>query len=72
MDDTKPHLTVAEVADRLAAAGYADKVDTIRRAIDKGTYGEQGTDWYRTESGYRMVRPAAVDAVIERRRAPQS
>lgn len=69
MEDAKGHLTVLEVQERLRAAGYTDSLDTIRRAIDRGVYGRRGTDWYRTESGYRMVRPTAVDALIERRRA---
>lgn len=67
MEASKGHLTVQEVQERLREAGYPDSVDTIRRAIDRGTYGDEGRDWYRTETGYRMVRPAAVDAVIARR-----
>lgn len=70
MDKVK-YLTVAQVAERLNAAGYPDKVDTIRRAIDRGVYGKQGDDWYRTESGYRMVKSSAVDALLERRRSGQ-
>lgn len=64
-----PYLRIAEVRARLAAAGYPDSDDTIRRAVDRGTYGVQGQDWYRSESGYRYVSSSAVDAVIARRRA---
>lgn len=65
-------LTVAKVKERLAAAGYPDSVDTIRRGVDAGDYGEEGVGWYRTErSGYRYVSPAAVDALIARRRSPE-
>ena len=64
-------LTVTEVRARLLAAGYDDSVDTIRRGIDAGRYGEQGRDWYRSEGGgYRMVRPEAVDRFLARRRQP--
>lgn len=64
-------LTVKQVVARLQAAGYDDKVDSVRRAIDAGHYGKRGEDWFRTESGYRKVSPAAVDAVIERRKQGQ-
>lgn len=68
----KPWLTLQEVIARLAAAGYTDSRATVRRAIDAGRYGAEGKDWYRTDGGYRMVRPAAVEANIRRRRTPQS
>lgn len=61
-------LTVQQVTDIVRAAGYPDSVDTIRRRIDAGSFGKQGEDWYRTESGYRMVRHAAVSEFIARRR----
>lgn len=64
-----PYLKISEVRARLAAAGYPDSVDTIRRDLDRGTYGVQGQDWYRADSGYRYVSSSAVDAVIARRRA---
>lgn len=62
------YLTLGDVVNRLRAAGYPDSRQTVRRAIDRGTYGAEGIDWYRTETGYRMVRSLAVDAVIARRR----
>ncbi|SCL21566.1 hypothetical protein [Micromonospora inyonensis] len=62
-------LTVKQVTDVVQAAGYPDKVDTIRRRVDAGKFGEQGQDWYRSESGYRFVRRAAVEEFIRRRRA---
>lgn len=68
MDIDKPYLTIGEVAARLRDAGYGDTMGMVRAAIDRGVYGEQGIDWYRAESGYRMVRPAAVDRVIAGRR----
>ncbi|GGM14455.1 hypothetical protein [Micromonospora yangpuensis] len=61
-------LTVQQVAEAVQAAGYPDSVHTIRRRIDAGRFGEQGKDWYRSESGYRFVRPDAVKAFIRRRR----
>jgi hypothetical protein len=67
----KPWLTIKEVVDLVRAAGYTDSADTVRRAIDVGRYGTEGKDWYRTDSGYRMVTPAAVAANIERRRQPR-
>lgn len=70
MGEDKPYLTIGRVVARLREAGYPDTVDIVRAAIDRGLYGVEGHDWYRTESGYRMVRPAAVDAVIARRRTP--
>lgn len=69
MGEEKPYLTIGKAVARLHKAGYGDTADQVRAAIDKGVYGAEGRDWYRTESGYRMVRPAAVDAVIARRRA---
>lgn len=66
----KPWLTIREIVERLRDAGYTDSSDTVRRAIDAGRYGTQGTDWYRTDGGYRMVRPDAVEANIQRRREP--
>ncbi|WP_431728261.1 hypothetical protein [Verrucosispora sp. TAA-831] len=64
-------LTVQQVMDAVRAAGYPDKIDTLRRRIDGGHFGEQGKDWYRTESGYRMVAPAAVEAFLRRRQEAQ-
>jgi len=61
-------LTVQQVTDLVRAAGYPDSVDTIRRRIDAGAFGERGKDWYRSETGYRLVRPAAVDRFITARR----
>lgn len=65
------YLTVAQVTERLNAAGYPDKVDTVRRDIDRGRYGQQGGTWYRTPSGYRMVKASVVRAEVERRRSGQ-
>lgn len=64
-------LTVQRVTDAVQAAGYPDSVDTIRRRIDAGEFGQRGEDWYRSESGYRFVQPAAVEAFIRRRREAQ-
>lgn len=66
--DVADWLTVQQVTDLVRAAGYPDSVDTIRRRIDAGSFGQRGKDWYRTESGYRLVRPAAVDEFIAARR----
>lgn len=41
-------LTVEQVRAQLAEAGYDDSRDTVRRAIDRGVYGADGDDWYRT------------------------
>lgn len=68
----KPWLTIKEVVDLVREAGYTDSADTVRRAIDAGRYGAEGTDWHRTDSGYRMVTPAAVAANIQRRRQPRN
>lgn len=65
-------LTVQQAAAMIQAAGYPDSVATIRRRIDAGRFGEQGEDWYRSESGYRFVRPAAVEAFIRRRKDAQA
>ncbi|MEU4594391.1 hypothetical protein [Micromonospora aurantiaca (nom. illeg.)] len=62
-------LTVQQATALVRAAGYPDSVDTIRRRIDAGRFGEQGKDWYRAESGYRYVTPAAVEEFIRRRQA---
>ena len=62
-------LTVQQVAAMVQAAGYPDSVDTTRRRIDAGKFGSRGVDWYRAESGYRYVRPAAVKEFIRRRQA---
>lgn len=64
-------LTVQRVTDLVQSAGYPDSVDTIRRRIDAGEFGQRGEDWYRSESGYRYVRPAAVESFIQSRRASQ-
>lgn len=70
--EAKGHLTVTEIQQRLRASGYTDSLTKIRDDIDRGHYGVEGTDWYRTEAQYRMVRPAAVAAVIARRsRGPE-
>jgi hypothetical protein len=68
VNDDKRWLTLADVVARLREAGYDDSRDTVRRAIDAGQYGVEGADWYRTESGYRKVMPAAVDRLIARRK----
>lgn len=67
--EARGHLTVTEIQQRLRAAGYTDSLTKIRDHIDRGFYGTEGEDWYRTETGYRMVRPGAVDAVIARRQS---
>jgi hypothetical protein len=67
--EAKSHLTVTEIQQRLRAAGYTDSLTKIRDHIDRGFYGVEGQDWYRTDTGYRMVLPSAVDAVIARRRS---
>jgi hypothetical protein len=62
-------LKISEVVERLHMAGYADSEAKIRRDIDRGIYGERGRDWYADKSsGYRYVRPEAVDRVIAGRR----
>jgi hypothetical protein len=66
----KTWLKVSEVAARLREAGYTDSLDTIRRGVDRGHYGDKGTGWYVTDTGYRMVSSAAVDALISRRSSP--
>ncbi|WP_143194229.1 hypothetical protein [Micromonospora sp. CB01531] len=53
------------------AAGYPDSVDTIRRRVDSGEFGARGRDWYRSETGYRYVAPAAVEEFIRKRREAQ-
>lgn len=65
-----PWLRVGDVVDMLRAAGYTDSRATVSRAIDAGRYGKQGTDWYRTDGQYRMVRCSAVRANIARRQSP--
>ncbi|MFI2577674.1 hypothetical protein ACH5AJ_36375 [Streptomyces rochei] len=61
-------LTVQQVTDAVRAAGYPDSAATLRRMIDGGDFGEQGTSWYRTErGGYRMVRRSAVEQFLQRR-----
>ncbi|MEV6801313.1 hypothetical protein AB0M91_23645 [Micromonospora rifamycinica] len=61
-------LTVQQVTDAVRAAGYPDSAATLRRMIDAGDLGEQGTSWYRTErGGYRMVRRSAVEQFLQRR-----
>lgn len=68
-DTARRWLTVKQVTAMLHAAGYPDSLDTVRRGIDAGDYGQQGADWYRTERGrYRMVAAAAVDRLIARRK----
>ncbi|MEU7771207.1 hypothetical protein AB0C44_07765 [Micromonospora taraxaci] len=62
-------LTVQQATDLVQAAGYPDSADTIRRRIDGGKFGKQGEDWYRAESGYRYVTPAAVAEFIRKRKA---
>ncbi len=65
-------LTVQQVADEVHAAGYPDSPATLRRMIDAGDFGEQGTAWYRTErGGYRMVRRTAVEQFLKRRTTGQ-
>lgn len=64
-------LTVQRVKERFTAAGWPDSADTIRRRIDAGEFGARGEDWYRSESGYRYVRPAAVEAFLRRRKQAQ-
>ena len=67
------YLTISQVRDRLVAAGYHDSGQTIRRLLDDGKLGSEGTDWYRTErGGYRMVSPDAVDRLIAARRSAAS
>jgi len=62
-------LTIRQVVAAFEAAGYPDSVDTIRRRIDAGKFGQQGKDWFRAEeSGYRYVTPAAVAEFIRKRR----
>lgn len=68
MTTDRPYITIGAVVARLHDAGYGDTIGAVRAAIDRGVYGEQGIDWYRAESGYRMVRPAAVDRVVAGRR----
>jgi len=63
------YLTVAQVRQRLIAAGFRDSGQTIRRLVDRGHFGVEGTDWYLTEIGrYRMVAADAVDRLITHRR----
>ncbi|MEU5946334.1 NUDIX hydrolase [Micromonospora sp. NPDC047465] len=63
------YLTIKQVRDRLVAAGFNDSGQTIRRLVDSGHFGQEGTDWYLTEIGrYRMVAADAVDRLIARRR----
>ncbi|MFD0819330.1 hypothetical protein [Micromonospora zhanjiangensis] len=57
------------MTDQVQAAGYPDSVDTIRRRVDRGEFGARGQDWYRSESGYRYVQPAAVHEFLRRRAA---
>ncbi|MGW3888869.1 hypothetical protein ACWD69_09280 [Micromonospora chokoriensis] len=61
-------LSARQATDLIQAAGYPDSLDTVRRRIDAGKFGEQGKDWYRAESGYRYVTPAAVAEFIRKRR----
>jgi len=62
------YLTIKQVRDRLVAAGFNDSGQTIRRLVDSGHFGTEGTDWYLTEIGrYRMVAIDAVDRLIARR-----
>jgi hypothetical protein len=68
--EEKPWWTIKDVVARLHAAGYTDSRDKVRRGIDAGHYGQQGEDWHISESGYRYVKPAAVEALIARRRRP--
>ncbi|MBM0279651.1 hypothetical protein, partial [Micromonospora tarensis] len=62
------YLTINQVRARLVAAGFNDSGQTIRRLVDNGHFGTEGTDWYLTEIGkYRMVAAEAVDRLIARR-----
>jgi hypothetical protein len=66
-------LTLGEVEAAMLAAGYHDSRQSIRRMIDAGQFGDEGRDWYRTETGKaRRVRRAAVTALIARRQSPSS
>lgn len=65
------YLSLGEVVDLLRAAGYPDSRQTVRRAIDRGTYGAEGDAWYRTETGQRKVKRGHVEALIARRQGGQ-
>lgn len=65
-------LTLGEVLARLRAAGYHDGESTVRRDIDAGIYGVEGTGWYKTErGGHRRIRAKAVDERIAERKKPR-
>lgn len=69
--DVADWLTVKRVAELVQAAGYPDSVDTIRRRVDAGEFGARGQDWYRSETGYRYVKPAAVEEFLRKRQDGQ-